>query len=910
MTNQNKAKYRLDYKAPEYTITEVYLDFTLDATLTIVKTTSQIKRLADSVVDLMLDGEGFTLNSVKINGEICTDYEITESHLIISKTYLASLPTEFTLEIENQFDPSANTALEGLYQSGDALCTQCEAEGFRKITYYLDRPDVSAKYTTRIVGSRKLYPYLLSNGNKIAAGELDGDRHYAIWEDPFPKPSYLFALVAGDFDKLADTFVTKSGRSIELLLFVDKGNLDKADFAMQSLKASMKWDETRFDLEYDLDIYMIVAVDFFNMGAMENKGLNIFNSKFVLAKTDTATDVDYQNIEAVIGHEYFHNWTGNRVTCRDWFQLSLKEGLTVFRDQEFSSDMGSRSLKRIDDVRMLRTVQFAEDAGPTAHPIRPDKVIEMNNFYTVTVYEKGAEIIRMLHTLLGETHFQVGIKKYLTQHDGSAATCKDFLDAMQLAANEAKLGLDLTQFELWYSQAGTPEVKVSDTFDISTGIYKVTIEQRIPPTAEQTTKAAMMIPLGIDFYDSYGKALAVQPINATVNAYHKHTGILLLTEAHAVFEFSGLNSKPVVSFLRDFSAPVKLNYAYSDEDLMLLMRSAENAFVKWDASQIIMAKVIKNLVSELTENKVVNIDPTIIDLYRSILLADTIDLGLVMQLLTLPTVAEVVQWYETSDPVIIDAALLSIKSQLGLSLQDELLALINKYKLTDYRLNAEDMAQRGFVNLALSYLAHGVVLSQTPQGQAILKSDTESDEIAPVTQAWLDDFIKYHYNAGNMTDRMAALSIATLLNLPSKQALLDDFEMRYKDDSLVMDKWLNLQAQSRETNALETVKALMKHSAFSMQNPNRIRSLIGAFINHNHKGFHAENGSGYKFLEEILTELNYKNPQVASRLIEPLLIFKRYKVKNAEMIKAVLQRLSQLDDLSNDLSEKINKALA
>jgi aminopeptidase N len=573
MTQQPQAKYRHDYKSPDYTITDIDLDFVLDAQKTTVTAVSKVKRLAANVTPMVLNGEGLILISVSVDGQVWPHYCQQDNVLVIEQ-----LPDNFTLTIVNDIHPAANSALEGLYLSGEALCTQCEAEGFRHITYYLDRPDVLARFTTRIVADKSRYPYLLSNGNRVGQGELEEGHHWVKWEDPFPKPCYLFALVAGDFDVLRDKFTTCSGREVALELFVDQGNLDRADWAMVSLKNSMKWDETRFGLEYDLDIYMIVAVDFFNMGAMENKGLNVFNSKYVLAKAETATDRDYLNIEAVIGHEYFHNWTGNRVTCRDWFQLSLKEGLTVFRDQEFSSDLGSRSVNRIENVRVMRSAQFAEDTSPMAHAIRPDKVIEMNNFYTLTVYEKGAEVIRMLHTLLGEQHFQAGMQLYFERHDGSAATCDDFVQAMEDASN-----VDLSLFRRWYSQSGTPILTVRDDYDAEKQQYHLHISQKTLPTADQPEKLPLHIPLDIELYDSKGNIIPLQKNGLPV--HH----VLNVTEAEQTFTFDNVEHTPIPSLLREFSAPVKLDYSYSDQQLTFLMQHARNEFSRWDAAQSLLA---------------------------------------------------------------------------------------------------------------------------------------------------------------------------------------------------------------------------------------------------------------------------------------------------------------------------------
>lgn len=611
MSQAPQAKYRKDYQAPSHTITDIDLTFDLYDNDTIVTALSKVVQKGESTT-LELDGEGLELRSVKVNGEDWAHHEVKEASLVLS-----DLPAEFELEIITKIDPEANTALEGLYKSGGAFCTQCEAEGFRRITYYLDRPDVLAKYTTKVIADKATYPYLLSNGNRIAQGEAENGRHWVQWQDPHPKPAYLFALVAGDFDVLRDKYTTMSGRNVDLEIFVDKGNLDRAGHAMTSLINSMKWDEERFGLEYDLDIYMIVAVDFFNMGAMENKGLNIFNSKFVLANDQTATDRDYLGIEAVIGHEYFHNWTGNRVTCRDWFQLSLKEGLTVFRDQEFSSDLGSRAVNRIDNVRIIRGPQFAEDASPMSHPIRPDKVIEMNNFYTLTVYEKGSEVIRMYHTLLGEEGFQKGMKLYFERHDGTAATCEDFVSAMEDAT-----GVDLKQFRLWYSQSGTPTLRVNSEYNAEAKTYALTVEQFTEATQDQAEKQALHIPFDIELYDSKG-----QVIPLIINGESVHN-VLDIKQDKQTFVFENVVEQPVPSLLREFSAPVKLEYDYSDAELIFLMKHATNDFARWDASQMLLAKYIRQNVNNVQTGSEVQLSEDLIDAFRGVLLDENLELHL------------------------------------------------------------------------------------------------------------------------------------------------------------------------------------------------------------------------------------------------------------------------------------------
>ncbi|MEF1290693.1 aminopeptidase N, partial [Vibrio sp. M260118] len=608
MAQAPQAKYRKDYQSPSHTITDIDLTFDLYDNETTVTAVSQVKQLKDDTT-LRLDGEDLKLQSIHVNGEAWTSFEEIDGGLALHQ-----LPAQAELKIVTLIDPEANTVLEGLYKSGGAFCTQCEAEGFRRITYYMDRPDVLAKYTTKVIADKAEYPFLLSNGNRVAQGDLEGGRHWVQWQDPHPKPAYLFALVAGDFDVLRDKYVTQSGRNVELEIFVDKGNLDRAPHAMTSLINSMKWDEQRFGLEYDLDIYMIVAVDFFNMGAMENKGLNVFNSKFVLANEKTATDTDYLGIEAVIGHEYFHNWTGNRVTCRDWFQLSLKEGLTVFRDQEFSSDLGSRAVNRINNVRIIRGPQFAEDASPMSHPIRPEQVIEMNNFYTLTVYEKGSEVIRMMHTLLGEAGFQKGMKLYFERHDGTAATCEDFVAAMEDAS-----GVDLKQFRLWYSQSGTPTLKVSSEYNQAEQTYSLTVEQSTEPTQDQSDKQALHIPFDVELYAQNGDVIELHCNGEQVN------NVLNVTELKQTFVFESVAERPVPSLLREFSAPVKLEYNYSDQELIFLMVNARNEFARWDAGQMLLAKYIRANVEKVQAGGEVELPAAVVDAFRGVLLSDKLE---------------------------------------------------------------------------------------------------------------------------------------------------------------------------------------------------------------------------------------------------------------------------------------------
>ncbi|HDF8080936.1 aminopeptidase N [Vibrio parahaemolyticus] len=866
MSQAPQAKYRKDYQAPSHTITDIDLTFDLYDNDTIVTALSKVVQKGESTT-LELDGEGLELRSVKVNGEDWAHHEVKEASLVLS-----DLPAELELEIITKIDPEANTALEGLYKSGGAFCTQCEAEGFRRITYYLDRPDVLTKYTTKVIADKATYPYLLSNGNRIAQGEAENGRHWVQWQDPHPKPAYLFALVAGDFDVLRDKYTTMSGRNVDLEIFVDKGNLDRAGHAMTSLINSMKWDEERFGLEYDLDIYMIVAVDFFNMGAMENKGLNIFNSKFVLANDQTATDRDYLGIEAVIGHEYFHNWTGNRVTCRDWFQLSLKEGLTVFRDQEFSSDLGSRAVNRIDNVRIIRGPQFAEDASPMSHPIRPDKVIEMNNFYTLTVYEKGSEVIRMYHTLLGEEGFQKGMKLYFERHDGTAATCEDFVSAMEDAT-----GVDLKQFRLWYSQSGTPTLRVNSEYNAEAKTYALTVEQFTEATQDQAEKQALHIPFDIELYDSKG-----QIIPLIINGESVHN-VLDIKQDKQTFVFENVAEQPVPSLLREFSAPVKLEYDYSDAELIFLMKHATNDFARWDASQMLLAKYIRQNVNNVQTGSEVQLSEDLIDAFRGVLLDENLEPAFIAQVFSLPSINEITGWYKQIDVDAVDTVLNSITVSLSAALEDELSATYHTLKQAEYTIDHAAIGKRALRNQCLQFLAH------TDKGNTLVKAQYEA--------------------ANNMTDTIAAMSAANSAQLECREELMADYSDKWKHDGLVMDKWFALQGTNPAEDALEKVKATMNHEAFSLKNPNRTRSLIGSFLAANPVRFHDKSGSGYQFAGEILRQLNDSNPQVASRMIDPLLKFRKYDEARQAMIRAELEKLKAMDNLAKDLFEKVTKAL-
>ncbi|NAZ98428.1 aminopeptidase N [Vibrio toranzoniae] len=866
MAHTPQAKYRKDYQSPSHTISDIDLTFDLYDSASIITAVSSVKQENESST-LVLDGEGLKLVSVLVEGKEWTQYELSETQLTLN-----DLPKEFTLTIVTEVDPEGNNALEGLYKSGGAFCTQCEAEGFRRITYYMDRPDVLAKFTTTVIADKTDNPFLLSNGNRVDEGEAESGRHWVKWQDPHPKPAYLFALVAGDFDVLRDAYTTQSGRKVDLEIFVDKGNLDRANHAMVSLINSMKWDEERFNLEYDLDIYMIVAVDFFNMGAMENKGLNVFNSKFVLANDQTATDTDYLGIEAVIGHEYFHNWTGNRVTCRDWFQLSLKEGLTVFRDQEFSSDLGSRAVNRINNVRIIRGPQFAEDASPMSHPIRPEKVIEMNNFYTLTVYEKGCEVIRMIHTLLSEDGFQKGMKLYFERHDGTAATCEDFVAAMEDAS-----GVDLSQFRLWYSQSGTPTLSVESHYDAAKKQYRLTARQVTAPTHEQTEKQALHIPLDIELYTASGDVIELQCNGKPVH------NVLDVKEAEQTFVFENVSEQPIPSLLREFSAPVKLEYDYSDEELIFLMVNARNEFSRWDAGQMLLAKYIRSNIKKVQQGQEFELSSSVVDAFRGVLLSDSLEPAFIAEMLSLPSHNEVSGWYERVDIDAIALVLNSMKVTLATELEDELSAVYHSHALSDYMIDHDSIGKRTLRKVCLSYLAH------TAQGNDLV--------------------VAMYQQANNMTDTMAAMGAANSAQLPCRETLMADYSDKWKHDGLVMDKWFALQGTNPSSNALEVIKQSMSHQAFSLKNPNRTRNLVGSFLNMNPVQFHDKSGQGYAFAGEILRELNSSNPQVASRLIDPLLKFRKYDDERQALIKQELETLKSMDNLAKDLFEKVTKAL-
>ena len=883
-TEQPKMIYLKDYQAPEYLIDETHLTFELFEDHTLVHAQLVMRRNPErgaGLPPLALDGQQLELLSVKLNDLELTaqDYQLTDSHLTLHPQ-----TEQFVLDTSVKIHPESNTALEGLYKSGGMFCTQCEAEGFRKITYYLDRPDVMSTFTTTVIGDKNRYPILLSNGNPVGSGPQDDGRHWATWEDPFKKPAYLFALVAGDLWCVEDTFTTMSQREVALRIYVEPENIDKCQHAMNSLKKSMRWDEETYGREYDLDIFMIVAVNDFNMGAMENKGLNIFNSSAVLARAETATDAAHQRVEAIVAHEYFHNWSGNRVTCRDWFQLSLKEGFTVFRDAGFSADMNSATVKRIQDVAYLRTHQFAEDAGPMAHAVRPDSFIEISNFYTLTVYEKGSEVVGMLHTLLGAEGFRKGSDLYFDRHDGQAVTCDDFISAMEDAN-----GVDLTQFKRWYSQAGTPRLSVSEQYDGASQTYSLTFSQSCPATPGQTEKLPFVIPVALGLLDAKGKELPLQLAGESSPAGTSR--VLSVTESQQTFTFTGIAEQPLPSLLRGFSAPVKLHFAYSRDQLMFLMQHDSDGFNRWEAGQQLAVQVLQDLIGQHQRGEALVMDQRLVQALRSVLGNEQLDQAMVAEMLSLPGEAYLTEISDVADVEAIHAAREFARKQLADSLYDALWARYQANrevsKTTPYVPQASHFARRALQNIALSYL----MLTGKPE----------------VLAAALEQF----EHSDNMTERLTALAV--LVNSPfeaEKAQALASFAEHFKDNPLVMDQWFSVQAGSTLPGGLQRVRELMEHPAFNIKNPNKVRALIGAFAGQNLINFHAADGSGYRFLADRVIQLNGFNPQIASRQLAPLTRWRKYDSARQALMKAELERIRNSGELSSDVFEVVSKSLA
>jgi aminopeptidase N len=867
---ERKAKHLKDYKQPVYAIHEVSLEFDLFEDHARVKSCLKVRRrdTTTSVMPpLVLNGEHLQLLRVSMNGKelSASEYSVTSLTLTISDP-----PRDFTLEIENKIEPQKNQALEGLYKSGDIFCTQNEPEGFRRITYYLDRPDVMAKFTTRISADKSKYPVLLSNGNPSESGDLDGGRHFVTWQDPFPKPSYLFALVAGDLGLVEDEFAAKSGRKIQIRMYVDKGNESKCAHAMDSLKRAMKWDEDTFGLECDLDTYMIVGVDAFNMGAMENKGLNIFNSQYILADPKTATDGNYEAIEGVIGHEYFHNWTGNRVTCRDWFQITLKEGLTIFRDQEFSADMSSRSVRRISNVRVLRDYQFVEDAGPNAHPIRPQSYLEINNFYTVTVYEKGAEVIRMIHTLIGNEAFRRGMDTYFKLFDGQAVTTDDFVHAMEQAS-----GVDLTQFKLWYEQAGTPICRVKMVHDAAKKTVDLTVEQQPPTVSKGKATTPFYFPLSVGLLNRSGKDLFP-------------TRILPISKEKETFSFDGVDARPVPSLLRNASAPVYLQYDYTPEELMFLFATDSDDFNRFDAGQQLVTICLNQLIvsyQQRVSTKLPPVDQGILDAFGKLIKNKLLDPAFRAECWVLPTITRLTEPMDTCD---FDAAFASrehvIRSLAGA--HERVLHDIYKQFHSNgaYSINAESVAKRTLKNLALHYL----MVLERPEFVSLAWSQFE--------------------NATNMTDEIAALAALNDHDVPERARAVKAFHDRWRDNSLVMNKWFAVQASSKRRDVLDVVKGLEKSPVYDAKNPNKIRSLIGVFSG-NLVRFHAASGAGYAYVADKILEIDRFNPMVAARLAGCFKKYAKLDSKRKVTMSKELERIIAVKELSKDVYEIVSKTL-
>ena len=868
-------KFRKDYLPPAFTIESVALEFDLGEEGTVVRSRVRMARQGAADAPLVLVGEELETLSVSVDGQALSaeQFQVDGDELTVG-----GVPDRFELETCVRIHPERNTSLMGLYKSSGNFCTQCEAEGFRRITWFLDRPDVMATYRVTVTADREKYPVLLSNGNRISSEALEDGRHRVVWEDPFKKPSYLFALVAGDLHCHRGTFETMSGREIELEIYVEHRDADKCEHALGSLQRSMKWDEEQFGLEYDLDLYMIVAVSDFNMGAMENKGLNVFNSKYVLARVDTATDDDFEAVEAVIAHEYFHNWTGNRVTCRDWFQLTLKEGLTVYRDARFTADMTSAAVKRIDDVAGLRSHQFAEDAGPMAHPIRPEQYIEMNNFYTSTVYEKGAEVIRMYETLLGRDGFRKGMDLYFERHDGQAVTCDDFRAAMADAS-----GRDLAQFERWYLQKGTPRVTARGCHDPEARTYTLEISQAAPENEPGFQPTHMPVVTGLLGSDGAALPMVLEgedPASAPTER------VLELTEATQSWTFHGVPTAPVPSLLRGFSAPVRLEMERSRDELAFLYAHDPDSFNRWDAGQALLTEVILELAARAERREELVMDPAVVGAVRNVLTDAALDGSLKAQAISVPGFSVLSQ---ASTPVH-PAALVEARDFVVRSLATEL--------------RPELLAARAAARPEGAYAADKASISGRRLANAALGMLNAVEDAEALAMA-----VEQFGAADNMTDSQAALACLCQHAGEARSAALAAFHDRWKDDALVMDKWFALQAASRLTGA-DAVRALRGHDDFKLENPNRVRSLIGVFAMQNFRGFHAEDGSGYEVLADTVIDLDPKNPQVASRLVRALNPWRRFAAPWGDMMKAQLERIAAREGLSKDVFEIVSSALA
>jgi aminopeptidase N len=877
-TEEPRLIHLQDYRAPDWLVETVDLDVSLHPTATKVRATLQLKPNTDgSPAPLVLDGEELKLVSLALDGKpLSADaFVATPEKLTIAQPPNRS----FRLEIETLLDPAANTQLMGLYRAGATYCTQCEAEGFRRITYFPDRPDVMAVYTTRIEADKAEAPVLLSNGNLVAHGDVPGtQRHFAVWHDPFRKPSYLFALVGGDLARVADSFTTMSGRNVALHIYVEPGKQDRCAYAMESLKRAMRWDEEAFGREYDLDVFMIVAVSAFNMGAMENKGLNVFNDKYVLASPATATDNDFVRVEAIIAHEYFHNWTGNRITCRDWFQLCLKEGLTVFRDQEFTADLRSRPVERISDVRGLRAHQFVEDAGPLAHPVRPEAYQEINNFYTGTVYDKGAEVVRMIKTLIGAELFRSGMDLYFSRHDGEAATVEQFVQCF--ADVSAR---DMTQFMRWYSQAGTPELTVTATYDARAQSFRLDVAQTLPPTPGQSHKEPMVVPLALGLVGKDGRDL---PLNLEGRTLQR--GVVTLARPSETFVFTGLAERPILSLNRGFSAPVRLSCPISADDLRFLAARDPDPFNRWQALQTLaMSQLLAN-VEALRKGARPSTDDGLIAALAAILADPELEPAFIALALTPPSEADLAREIGRDvDPDAVFHARSHLRAAIGERLETVLTSTYRSMTVTGpYRPDAESTGRRALKNVCLDLL----VMTRHP---------------AETARA-----LEQYFAADNMTDRQEALKSLAQHDVPERKQALDDFYRRCADDPLLVDKWFDLQAAIPEDATLDRVRALTRHPTFSLANPNRVRALIGSFSQSNHTQFNRADGAGYDFVADIVLALDPKNPQVAARMMGAFRSWRALEPKRRARAEATLQRVAAVASLSRDVGEIVRRTLA
>jgi aminopeptidase N len=871
--------YLKDYAPPAWWIERVDLHVAIQEGYALVRSRLACRRNVNGTGgDLVLNGEELALEAIGIDDQALplARYSLGEEMLTVH----GPLPEQFVLETIVRIEPDKNTQLSGLYQSKDGYFTQCEAEGFRRITFYPDRPDVMARFACTIEADRARFPQLLSNGNLVDTGDAGNGRHWATWVDPFAKPCYLFALVAAKLDVLEDTFVTQSGRTVRCAVYVEPGKLDQCAHAMAALKKSMRWDEERFGLEMDLDIYMIVAVGDFNMGAMENKGLNIFNTKYVLARPDTATDSDYQNIDRVVAHEYFHNWTGNRVTCRDWFQLSLKEGLTVYRDQEFGEDMHSRAVTRIQEVRTLRVAQFPEDAGPMAHPIRPASYAEINNFYTATVYEKGAQIIRMIETLIGRANFRKGMDLYFARHDGQAVTCEDFVAAMQTAS-----GTDLTQFRRWYSRAGTPRLRAEGGYDVAAQRYTLTLTQSLAPTAyEQRLKEA-----GIAVEDGPLHMPVAVCLVLPDGSDAFPTRILSLTEPTQTFVFDNIPAVPVASVLRGFSAPVHLDFDQTDAELAHLMAHDSDPFNRWEAGQRLATRVLLAGI-KVGAGGTAWIPDSLVTAFARVLDDGLADPALAAEALALPAEAvlaeEVVAQGHVIDPETIFAARLALRTHLATQLSARFGSLWQALAPNEpYSPEGAQVGRRALCNACLAYLAEADLSVSVPRLMAQFGS------------------------GNNMTDVIAALGTLANLDVPERGIALTAFYEMWRDEALVVDKWLQVQATSRLPGTGARVRELMQHPAFDLKNPNKVYSLVRAFCGANPRHFHAADGSGYDLAADVIIELQAMNPQVASRIARSFDRWRQFDTVRQAKARAALERVQACENLAKDVAEVIGNAL-